>query len=108
MWSLNWRQPTRLCSRTLSSDKDALLEQKLNLEAEIAQKQKVLDQKEQEIASKDAVIEGNEEALDQARKEAEELAAQRSDIERKREELLQSNAASQKELEITGQKLGAS
>ena len=89
----------------LSSDKDALLEQKLNLEAEIAQKQKVLDQKEQEIASKDAVIEGNEEALDQARKEAEELAAQRSDIERKREELLQSNAASQKELELLAKNL---
>ena len=89
----------------LSSDKDVLLEQKLNLEAEIAQKQKVLDQKEQEIASKDAVIEGNEEALDQARKEAEELAAQRSDIERKREELLQSNAASQKELELLAKNL---
>ena len=84
----------------LSSDKDALVEQKLKLEAEIAQRQKELQQKEQEIASKDEVIEGNKEALSQAKQEAQQLEAQRKEIERKREELLQSNAASKKELEI--------
>jgi len=89
----------------LSSDKDALVEQKLKLEAEIAQRQKELARKEQEIASKDAVIEGNKEALDQAKKEAQDLEAQKEEIARKREELLQSNAASKKELEILAKNL---
>jgi len=89
----------------LSSDKDDLVEQKLKLESEIAQRQLELEQKEQEIASKNAVIEGNIQALDQAKKEAEQLAAQREDIERKREELLQSNAASKKELELLAKNL---
>ena len=89
----------------LSSDKVDLVEQKLNLEAEIAQRQKELEQKEQEIASKDAVIEGNKEALDLAKKEAQELESQRKEIERKREELLQSNAASKKELELLAKNL---
>ena len=48
----------------LSSDKDDLFEQKLKLEAEIAERQKILEQKDQEIESKDAVIQGNEQALD--------------------------------------------
>jgi len=89
----------------LSSDKDDLVEQKLKLEAEIAQRQKELDQKESEIAAKDAVIEGNQEALAAAKKEAEALDAQRKEIEQKREELLQSNAASKKELEILAKNL---
>ncbi len=89
----------------LSSDKDALVEQKLKLEAEIAQRQKELEQKESEIASKDAVIEGNKEALDLAKKEAMQLEAQRQEIERKREELLQSNAASKRELELLAKNL---
>ena len=89
----------------LSSDKDDLVEQKLKLEAEIAQRQRELEQKEQEIASKDAVIEGNKEALDLAKKEALQLEAQRKEIERKREELLQSNAASKKELELLAKNL---
>jgi len=47
----------------LSSDKDDLFEQKLKLEAEIAERQKILEQKEQEIESKDAVIQGNNKHL---------------------------------------------
>ena len=89
----------------LSSDKDALVEQKLKLESEIALRQKELEQKEQEIASKNAVIEGNQQELDLAKKEAVKLAAQREEIERKREELLQSNAASKKELELLAKNL---
>ena len=89
----------------LSSDKDALFEQKLKLEAEIAERQKILEQKEQEIESKDAVIQGNKQALDLAKSEAEKLEAQRQEIESKREELLQSNAASQKELELLAKNL---
>jgi hypothetical protein len=89
----------------LSSDKDDLFEQKLKLEAEIAKRQKILEQKEQEIESKDAVIQGNEQALDLAKNEAEKLEAQRKEIESKREELLQSNAASKKELELLAKNL---
>ncbi len=89
----------------LSSDKDDLFEQKLKLEAEIAERQKILEQKEQEIESKDAVIQGNKQALDLAKSEAEKLEAQRQEIESKREELLQSNAASKKELELLAKNL---
>jgi len=89
----------------LSSDKDALFEQKIKLEAEIAERQKILEQKEQEIVSKDAVIQGNEQALDLAKNEAEKLEAQRKEIESKREELLQSNAASKRELELLAKNL---
>jgi len=89
----------------LSSDKDDLFEQKLKLEAEIAERQKILEQKEQEIESKDAVIQGNKKALDLAKSEAEKLEAQRQEIESKREELLQSNAASKKELELLAKNL---
>ena len=89
----------------LSSDKDALLDQKLKLESEIAERQKELEQKEREIASKDSVIAGNEEALAQAKDDAAKLEAQRKEIERKREELLQSNAASKKELELLAKNL---
>ena len=89
----------------LSSDKDALFEQKLKLEAEIAERQKILEEKDQEIESKDAVIQGNEQALDQAKIVAEKLEAQRKEIESKREELLQSNAASKKELELLAKNL---
>lgn len=89
----------------LSSDKDALFEQKLKLEAEIAERQKILEQKEQEIESKDAVIQGNKQALDLAKNEAEKLEAQRKEIESKREELLQSNAASKRELELLAKNL---
>ena len=89
----------------LSSDKDALFEQKLKLEAEIAERQKILEEKDQEIESKDAVIQGNEQALDQAKNVAEKLEAQRKEIESKREELLQSNAASKKELELLAKNL---
>ena len=42
------------------------------------------------------MIAGNEEAIEAAQKEAANLEAQRMEIERKREELLKSNAASQK------------
>ena len=91
--------------QNLSNDKDTLIEEKLKLEAEIADRQKELDRKEREIASKDAVIEGNKEALDLAKKDAEQLEAQRKEIERKREELLQSNAASKKELELLAKNL---
>jgi len=91
--------------RNLSSDKDDLFEQKLKLEAEIAERQKILEQKDQEIDSKDAVIQGNEQALDLAKNEAEKLEAQRKEIESKREELLQSNAASKKELELLAKNL---
>lgn len=89
----------------LNSDKDDLFEEKLKLEAEIAERQKILEQKEQEIESKDAVIQGNEQALDLAKNEAEKLEAQRKEIESKREELLQSNAASKKELELLAKNL---
>ena len=89
----------------LSSDKDDLFEQKLRLEAEIAERQKILELKDQEIESKDAVIQGNEQALDLAKNEAEKLEAQRKEIESKREELLQSNAASKKELELLAKNL---
>lgn len=89
----------------LSSDKDSLLEEKLKLEAEIAERQKELAVKDQEIASKNAVIEGNQEALAQAKRDAEQLEAKRMEIERKREELLQSNAASKKELELLAKNL---
>ena len=89
----------------LSSDKDALVQQKLELEEQIAQRKKELEEKEKEIESRDEVIAGNEEAIQRAKEEAENLEAQRKEIEKKREELLQSNAASQKELELLAKNL---
>ena len=89
----------------LSSDKDALFEQKMDLEEQIAQRQKELAEKEQQIKSRDAVIAGKEEAIKIAQAEAAVLEAQRKEIEGKREELLKDNAASQKELELLAQNL---
>lgn len=89
----------------LSSDKDALFEQKMDLEEQIAQRQKELAEKEQQIKSRDAVIAGKEEAIKIAQAEAAELEAQRKEIEGRREELLKDNAASQKELELLAQNL---
>ena len=89
----------------LSSDKDTLLQQKLELEEQIAQRKKELEDKEKAIESRDAVIAGNEEAIKQAKQEAEELESQREEIERKREELMKNNAASQKELELLAKNL---
>ena len=89
----------------LRSDKDALFEQKMDLEEQIAQRQKELAEKEQQIKSRDAVIAGKEEAIKIAQAEAAVLEAQRKEIEGKREELLKDNAASQKELELLAQNL---
>jgi len=89
----------------LSSDKDTLLQQKLELEEQIAQRKKELEDKERAIESRDAVIADNEEAIKQAKQEAEELESQREEIERKREELMKNNAASQKELELLAKNL---
>ncbi|MEC8013167.1 MAG: hypothetical protein VX153_02955 [Verrucomicrobiota bacterium] len=89
----------------LSSDKDMLLEEKLKLEEQIAERQRELERKEMEIAARDQVIAGNEEAIKEAQDEAAELAAQREEIAKKREELLKSNAASQKELELLAKNL---
>ncbi|MEC7542964.1 MAG: hypothetical protein VX479_04880 [Verrucomicrobiota bacterium] len=61
----------------LSSDNDTLVQQKLELEEQIAQRKKELEEKEREIESRDAVIAGNEEAIKEAKQEAEELEAQR-------------------------------
>ena len=61
----------------LSSDKDMLLEEKLKLEEQIAERQRELERKEMEIAARDQVIAGNEEAIKEAQDEAAELAAQK-------------------------------
>ena len=58
----------------LSSDKDALVLQKEELEAQILQRQKELEAKEEEIANRDEVIAGNEAAIAQAQKDAAELS----------------------------------
>ena len=89
----------------LSSDKDALVLQKEELEAQILQRQKELEAKEEEIANRDEVIAGNEAAIAQAQKDAAELSRQREEIAKKREELLQSNAASKRELELLAKNL---
>ena len=47
----------------LSSDKDDLLEQKLKLEDQIAQRQRELEEKENQIASRDAVIADKQEEI---------------------------------------------
>ena len=56
----------------LSSDKDMLLEEKLKLEEQIAERQRELERKEMEIAARDQVIAGNEEAIKEAQDEAAE------------------------------------
>jgi len=89
----------------LSSDKDMLLEEKMKLEEQIAERQRELERKEKEIAARDQVIAGNEEAILAAKQEAAEMDAQRKEIEKKREELLKNNAASQKELELLAKNL---
>lgn len=89
----------------LSSDKDALVRQKEELEEQILQRQKELEAKEEEIASRDEVIAGNQAAIAQAQKDAAELTRQREEIAKKREALLQSNAASKKELELLAKNL---
>ena len=89
----------------LSSDKDALVRQKEELEEQILQRQKELEAKEEEIASRDEVIAGNQAAIARAQKDAAELTRQREEIAKKREALLQSNAASKKELELLAKNL---
>jgi archaellum component FlaC len=89
----------------LSSDKDDLVEQKLELEEQIAQRRKELAEKEKQIDARDETIAQNEADIQAAKVESEQLEAQRQEIERKREALLQSNAASKKELEILAKNL---
>ena len=89
----------------LSSDKDDLVQQKLELEEQIAQRRKELAEKEKEIQSRDETIAQNEADIQAAKEESEQLEAQRQEIERKREALLQSNAASQRELELLAKNL---
>ena len=89
----------------LSSDKDDLVEQKLELEEQIAQRRKELAEKEKQIDARDETIAQNEVDIQAAKDESEQLEAQRQEIERKREALLQSNAASKKELEILAKNL---
>jgi archaellum component FlaC len=84
----------------LSSDKDDLLEQKLKLEGQIAQRKKELEDKENQIASRDAVIADNQAEIKKSQAEAQDLERRRKEIEQKREVLLQTNAASKKELEL--------
>mgnify|MGYP001169731695 FL=1 len=89
----------------LSSDKDDLLEQKLNLEEQIAKRQQDLEEKEKQIASRDAVIADNQQEIQRSQLEAQELERKREEIEKKREALLQTNAASKKELEMLSKNL---
>ena len=89
----------------LSSDKDDLVQQKLELEEQIAQRRKELADKEKQIQSRDETIAQNEADIQAAKEESAELEAQRQEIERKREALLQSNAASKKELELLAKNL---
>jgi len=89
----------------LSSDKDDLVQQKLELEEQIAQRREELAEKEKQIESRDETIAQNEAAILAAKKESEELEAQRQEIEKKREQLLQNNAASKKELELLAKNL---
>lgn len=84
----------------LSSDKDDLAKQKLDLEEQIAQRKRELADKEEQIANRDATIAQNETDIQAAKEESEKLELQRQEIEKKREALLQSNAASKKELEL--------
>lgn len=89
----------------LSSDKDDLVQQKLELEEQIALRRKELADKEEQLASRDETIAQNEAAIQAAKEESEQLEAQRQEIEKKREALLQSNAASKKELELLAKNL---
>ena len=89
----------------LSSDKDDLVNQKLELEEQIALRRQELADKEEQLASRDETIAQNEAAIEAGKVESEQLEAQRQEIERKREALLQSNAASKKELELLAKNL---
>lgn len=89
----------------LSSDKDDLVQQKLELEEQIALRRQELADKEEQLASRDQTIAQNEAAIQAAKEESEQLEAQRQEIEKKREALLQSNAASKKELELLAKNL---
>jgi hypothetical protein len=89
----------------LSSDKDDLLQQKLELEQQIDLRRQELAEKENQLASRDATIAQNEVAIQEAKQESEQLEQKRQDIEKKREALLQSNAASKKELELLAKNL---
>jgi len=89
----------------LSSDKDDLLQQKLELEQQIDLRRQELADKENQLASRDATIAQNEVAIQEAKQESEQLEQKRQDIEKKREALLQSNAASKKELELLAKNL---
>ena len=89
----------------LSSDKDDLVQQKLELEEQIALRRQELADKEEQLASRDETIAQNEAAIQAAKEESEQLEAQRQEIEKKREALLQSNAASKKELELLAKNL---
>jgi uncharacterized protein YoxC len=89
----------------LSSDKDDLVKQKLELEQQIALRRQELADKVDQLASRDATIVQNEAAIEAGKVESEQLETQRQEIERKREALLQSNAASKKELELLAKNL---
>ena len=89
----------------LSSDKNDLVQQKLELEEQIALRRQELADKEEQLASRDETIAQNEAAIQAAKEESEQLEAKRQEIEKKREALLQSNAASKKELELLAKNL---
>ena len=62
----------------LSSDKDDLLKQKLELEEQIALRRQELAEKEEQIATRDETIAQNEAAILAAKEESEQLEAQAS------------------------------
>ena len=64
-----------------------------------------LEEKETLIAQKDEVISENEDEIAEAARAAVELEKDKEDIERRREELLASNAAAKKELELLASNL---
>ena len=91
----------------LLRDKDDLENEKLRLEQEIEERRLELEQKEDLIAQKDDVIADNNVAIGEAAKAAAKLEQANDDIERKREELLASNAAAKKEVELLASNLAS-